>query len=38
VMALEPLKKKWEAFGWQAVECDGHDFRSLLGAFNKARL
>jgi len=38
VMALEPLKKKWEAFGWQALECDGHDFRSLLPAFNKARM
>jgi len=36
VMALEPLKKKWEAFGWNAMECDGHDFISLLNAFNQA--
>ena len=38
VMALEPLKKKWEAFGWNAMECDGHDFSSLLNAFNQARM
>jgi len=37
VMALEPLKKKWEAFGWNALECNGHDFRSILGAFHKSR-
>ncbi|MCX6280657.1 MAG: transketolase [Bacteroidetes bacterium] len=35
VMALEPLKKKWEAFGWDTLECDGHDFRSLISAFQK---
>jgi len=38
VMALEPLKKKFEAFGWNTLECDGHDFRSLLSAFQKTRL
>jgi transketolase len=37
VMALEPLKKKWEAFGWNALECDGHNFTLLLDAFNHAR-
>jgi len=37
VMALEPLKKKWEAFGWHVLECDGHDFRQLLSAMQKAR-
>jgi transketolase len=25
VMALSPLRAKWEAFGWEAVEVDGHD-------------
>ena len=29
-MALEPLKAKWEAFGWQVREVDGHDLRALL--------
>ena len=36
VMALEPLRKKWEAFGWDVLECDGHDFRQLQSAFKKA--
>jgi len=38
VMAVEPLKKKWEAFGWHTLACDGHDFKSLLDAFKKARM
>ena len=25
VMALEPFAEKWRAFGWEAVEVDGHD-------------
>jgi transketolase len=29
---LDPLAKKWEAFGWNAVEADGHDMTSLLKA------
>ncbi len=30
---LDPLEPKFEAFGWPAVRADGHDFRSLEGAF-----
>ena len=30
VMMLSPLVKKWEAFGWNAVEVDGHDMGSLI--------
>ena len=36
VTALEPLADKWRAFGWEAVECDGHDpgrLRELLASF-----
>ena len=29
VMALQPLKEKWEAFGWYACEIDGHDLEAL---------
>jgi transketolase len=29
VMALEPLRDKWEAFGWRALEIDGHDLEAL---------
>ena len=30
IMALNPLKEKWESFGWSAYEVDGHDIRSLI--------
>jgi len=35
VMALDPLVDKWKAFGWNAVEVDGHDFKQLLGALSQ---
>jgi transketolase len=30
VMALQPLRAKWEAFGWSAKEIDGHDLAALV--------
>jgi transketolase len=30
IMALGELHEKWKAFGWHAVEVDGHDFEQLL--------
>jgi len=33
IMALEPFKKRWEAFGWNAMEIDGHNFEQLLEVF-----
>jgi transketolase len=35
VMSLDPLVDKWKAFGWNAVEVDGHDFKQLLGALSQ---
>ena len=32
VMALDPLRQKWEAFGWSACELDGHDLGALVRA------
>jgi len=32
---LEPLAEKWRAFGWEAVEVDGHDHRALLEVFTR---
>lgn len=29
VLGLQPLAEKWRAFGWQAVEVDGHDPAAL---------
>ena len=37
VMPTEPLDKKFEAFGWKAIMCNGHDMQSLLDAFEEAK-
>jgi transketolase len=29
-------KRRWEAFGWQALAVDGHDIPALLGAYEQA--
>ena len=37
VMSPYPILDKLRAFGWEAVEIDGHDFEALEGAFAQAR-
>lgn len=32
VMALESLKDKWQAFGFEVIEIDGHDIEAIRGA------
>jgi len=32
VLALEPLAAKWQSFGWQTHELDGHDLEALRSA------
>jgi transketolase len=29
ILELAPLKEKWQAFGWHAIEVDGHDLGAL---------
>ncbi|MFQ6105991.1 MAG: transketolase [Thermoplasmata archaeon] len=36
IMSLEPLADKWKAFGWKVIEIDGHNFKEILEAFDKA--
>jgi transketolase len=36
LIPLEPLEKKFEAFGCQATRVDGHDFTALDEAFSRA--
>ncbi len=36
VMPSEPLDKKFEAFGWNVIKADGHDFAAILRAFEDA--
>lgn len=37
VMPLEDLKKKWEAFGWHALEIDGNDIEAVIDACAMAK-
>ena len=37
VMGLEPLAARWQSFGWQVTEIDGHDFPSIARGFDFAR-
>jgi len=32
---LEPLKTKWESFGWNVKEIDGHNHQEILKALNE---
>lgn len=36
VMGIDPLKDKWIAFGWNAIEIDGHDFGQIQLALRRA--
>lgn len=36
-LALEPLRQKWEAFGWEARTTDGHSYDSLLSTLGDIR-
>ncbi|MDR0803088.1 transketolase [Fluviicola sp.] len=37
VLSLGDLKGKWQAFGWEVLEMDGHDYNSLIGTLNQAK-
>ena len=36
VGGVQDYSKIWSAFGWKTIIADGHDFDSILGAFNEA--
>jgi transketolase len=35
ILPVDPLKEKWEAFGWEAYECDGHSSEDMARVFSK---
>jgi transketolase len=35
-MSLSPLREKWAAFGWRALEVDGHDVNAVIAAMQQA--
>ena len=37
IMNLEPLPAKWQAFGWNTIEIDGHNMQEILSAYEKAK-
>lgn len=36
-LRIEPLKEKWESFGWNVFNVNGHNYAQLLDAFKKAK-
>jgi len=37
VMALEPLKDKWEAFSWDCYKCNGNNIKELIDTLSKLK-
>ncbi len=37
VMPLEPLKEKYESFGWHVMETDGHDIEEITHVLNETK-
>ncbi|MEK7616648.1 MAG: transketolase [Patescibacteria group bacterium] len=37
IMPLEPLKEKYEAFGWHVIEIDGHNFEQIIDACDESK-
>lgn len=37
VKEMNPISDKWRAFGWDAVEIDGHDFGQIFEAVDRAK-
>lgn len=35
VMTLEPMRQRWESFGWEVLDVDGHNLEELVSAFQK---
>ena len=36
VMYIEPIVKKWEAFGWHVIDINGHDMDAVVRALDEA--
>jgi len=34
LIALEPYADKWRSFGWNVIECNGHDMAALVSAID----
>ena len=36
ILNIEPLKEKWQAFGWEVREINGHDFEEIEKVLSQA--
>lgn len=36
IMRTDPLRDKWESFGWHVIEVDGHDLAQVVDALERA--
>ncbi len=36
VMEIEPLKEKFNSFGWHVISCNGHNHKDIISAYKKA--
>jgi len=34
ILSIEPLKDRWESFGWNYIEIDGHNFEEIFEALD----
>lgn len=34
---MNPIARKWQAFDWETVEIDGHNYDQIIDAFNRVR-
>ena len=37
VMEIEPLKDKFESFGWKVFACDGHNHKEIIETYKRAQ-
>ena len=37
IMPLEPLRMKYESFGWHVLDIDGHNFEEIVNAVEEAK-
>jgi transketolase len=37
IMNIEPLAQKWQSFGWNTIEIDGHDVVQVIEALKRAQ-
>ena len=37
IMDLGDLSRKWADFGWNVIQCDGHDLEEVTAAYESAR-